>query len=432
MKNAEEIVSEIRDIAQEGKLRGLAAASFEDVRDAFFKYLYLESEEPVRALMAAVVANRFTDADPVWFFFIAPPSSAKTELLMALDKVPGTYIFSQLTTKTLLSGHQGKGASLLHRVGNGTIFIQKDFTSILSMRNEDRGEIMAQLREVYDGLLVRTFGMANREGKWEGKVGFISGCTLEIENAMMSGSKLGDRFLYYRLPDGDGRKVIDRVTQNSRGGSSGMRASLKETVAGYLEHLHIPALPPDLPAPVLMALRELCIFAVKMRTPVEREQYGSKRMILAVYQHESPARLYKELLTFAGALAVIRGGVWSDEDWTLLSSVVVNSVPSRRFRPVEALYELGVPMLTSALADHLQMPKTTLNYTMEELMSAGIATRRDVPVPGAVEDGEDKKSTYEYVLTDEIRAMLAFRKSLAGIIPPVPAPVLPATEESMF
>ena len=50
----------------------------------FDKWLILKDRTPIYAMLGAIAAN-LLPGDPVWLGLIAPPSSAKTELLNAIS-----------------------------------------------------------------------------------------------------------------------------------------------------------------------------------------------------------------------------------------------------------------------------------------------------------------------------------------------------------
>ena len=122
-----------------------------------------QAGRPVYAMLGTVAAN-LLPGDPVWLGLVAPPSSAKTELLNALTGLPFVVSASTLTLASLLSGtpkrQQAAGAKggLLRQVGNPGLLCLKDFTSTLTMRPENKAEVLAALREIYDGKWTRHLG----------------------------------------------------------------------------------------------------------------------------------------------------------------------------------------------------------------------------------------------------------------------------------
>ena len=122
-------------IRQQSTIEG--TASIEDVFRTYKKWLHSEHDRPdaITIAFAVCMANRL-EGDPVWLFFVGPPGSMKSELLMSLSDHTTVYATTSLTTKTLISGaptFSAKDPSLIPQL-NGKILICKDFTSILTMQ----------------------------------------------------------------------------------------------------------------------------------------------------------------------------------------------------------------------------------------------------------------------------------------------------------
>lgn len=394
-----------KDLLKAGKFLEEPQCTFEEVVEAFNRLLHLTDDWTVRVSLAAVIANRLADADPVWLLLVAPSASAKTEFVMALSKVEGTYLMSQVTPNTFLSGMTGtkNDPSLLSRLGSQVILLQKDFTTVLSMRQDNRGEILAQLREIFDGRFVREFGTGQTKS-WEGRLGFISGVTLEIEQAIMTGSRLGDRFLYFRLPPVDDRDAMKKAGKNLFSGA-GLREEVQRKVAGYLSHLQIPEQPPELPERLLEACRSLCAAIVRARAPVIRDQFGSKDIVDVPIQ-EGPARFYKEITSMCHALAIMRGGKWDWNDYPIAVKLAFDAVPRRRVRLLDALLASDGWSRTADLALAVSLPTRTTHFVLDELECCGLAERRK-------KDGGN--SPDEWRVTFASRELAAFRKSPDGL-----------------
>ena len=123
------------------------------LKEVVKKYLLLDDYSIVEVIIATILANSFP-TDALWLLIIGASSSAKTELLSAINEMPQTFFISDLTKNTLISGK--KDSSLLPHL-NGKIMIFKDFTTILSKKPDDLKIIMSQLREIYDGKFSKGF-----------------------------------------------------------------------------------------------------------------------------------------------------------------------------------------------------------------------------------------------------------------------------------
>src|SRR5262249_61325196 len=84
-----------------------SAYSIDDAIKVFEKWLILRDRTPIYALLGTVAANQLP-GDPVWLGLVAPPSSAKTELLNAVAQLPHMVPTATLTLASLLSGTSEK------------------------------------------------------------------------------------------------------------------------------------------------------------------------------------------------------------------------------------------------------------------------------------------------------------------------------------
>src|SRR5262249_60735063 len=93
-----------------------------EVIAAFDKWLVLYDHTPIYAVLGTIAAN-LLPGDPVWLGIIAPPSSAKTEILNSVSHLQFTEAVATLTPAALLSGTPKKQrdktakGGLLHKIG---------------------------------------------------------------------------------------------------------------------------------------------------------------------------------------------------------------------------------------------------------------------------------------------------------------------------
>jgi 5S rRNA maturation endonuclease (ribonuclease M5) len=376
-------------VAQAPEWKPAPTVSYDELRATFGRWLYLPDDTPLRFILCAVIANKLP-GDPFWAFLVAPSGSAKTELLNAITGLDFVKPLDMITTNTFLSGKQRKdpNASLLLRVPNGTIFVMRDFTSVLEMHTERRAEIFAQLRKIYDGHLTKYTGEGGESAElhWEGKVGLIAGVTPAIEGYRAFANTLGERFLYYYLPVSDRNEAARRALSN-RENLRAMREELRQAVKGFLESLNIPD-HVELPQAMQAWIVHVADFVSVARTGVSRDHYSSTREILDLPDPEVPTRLAQQLGALACAHAVLCGRACvSQDDLDLVAQVALACIPTRRRLIIKTLVEAQAAMETSAVAEMLDLPTATVRRDLEELTALKLAKRIKV--------GEGKADLWE-------------------------------------
>jgi hypothetical protein len=351
-------------------------------KTAFF---LLEDIGPVHVVLGTVAANRL-EGEPVWSGVIGLPSSAKTEVLNSLSRLPDVEPVGVLTMPGLLSGtpkaqkDAGAKGGLLRKVGAFGILTLKDFGSVLSMRQEARAELLAALREIYDGRWVRILGTdGGRTLKWEGKIGLIFCATQAFDDERAPIAALGDRFIVCRLaPPSSGQ--LRKALAHSGASLKTMRDELASAVAGLFV-----AVKDREPRPIddaeITRLENVVALAVRLRGHVQRDRYT--RDIENVHDPEGPSRLGLALERLLAGLDVI--GLDREAAMKLVEEVALASTPPLRLLAFTLLSD--EPQTTREIATAIKLSTTTGRRTLEDLMAHGLAKRER----GKKEDGEEKQ-----------------------------------------
>ena len=266
--------------------------TIEETLEVFQRWLKLPNWTPVYAVLGTIAAN-ILPGDPVWLGIIGPPSSAKTEILNSTSMLPRVVQAATLTPAGLLSGTPKKQydkyakGGLLRQIGDFGIIALKDFGSILSMRPDAKAEILAALRELYDGAWTRHLGTdGGRTLAWPGKVALLFGATGVIDSHYGVIGAMGDRFLFSRLAPVD-KGQFERALKHVGNATTQMRKELAETVA-RLFAARRPE-PRKINPDEIERIDHDHHLVVRLRGAVERDRY--RREIEAVYGAEGTARI---------------------------------------------------------------------------------------------------------------------------------------------
>jgi hypothetical protein len=349
---------EVPDVEPFEPAEGLA-----DVHDTFTRLLLLPDTAVLDVALATIAHHRRGTGEPVWPLLVSPPSGGKTEIIRALSGAPEVYPLSSLTAQTLVSG-MGKGKSLLPRLDDmgKSILTLKDFTTVLELQRDARSEILAQLRELYDGSFRKEFGTG--EGvEWEGRLGFLAGVTPVIDTRHAATAILGERFSYLRLTQPPRKQLADRILAESVSETE-MRVELKDAVARFFAGLVLGE-PPEMDDETrawLIGLGDLVSFA---RSAVQRESYTHE--ILVVPEPEANPRLLKQLAGMYQALLMI--GSPQAEARRIVVKVARDSAPVARVAVLRTMADEDGPLSTSELANRVALPTATAARVADDLVA---------------------------------------------------------------
>lgn len=346
-------------------------ATLDDTVAVFRRWLHLPEPEALLAVLGAVAANRLP-GDPVWLLLVGSPASGKSEILQSIGSLADVYPAATLTEAGLLSGtpkrEKDKGATggLLKTIGDYGIILAKDFGSVLSLHHDSRAQVLAALREVYDGSWTRVLGSdGGKTLHWEGKVGLIAGCTPTIDRHSAVMGAMGERFVLLRLPGADAHEQAAMSLKHASLGEQ-MRSELGSAVTALFDGQ--TAQPAERSEQDKQRLVNLAVLVVRCRSAVERDGYS--REIELIPEPEAPARLVIVLdHLLAGLLSL---GADPDTAWKVVQTAALDSIPALRRTVMERLVETGTEQTTANVAEAVGYPKQTTERTLEDLVAHGV------------------------------------------------------------
>jgi Bifunctional DNA primase/polymerase, N-terminal len=372
-------------------IKGLPVSCAE-AEEVYGKWLHDPDPVPTRIVLAAYAANMALEGDPVWIMLVGGSGIGKTERIMPVATMPRVVMASTLTGEAaLLSAspkrERAKNATggVLRQIGDHGVLVVKDFTSVLSMSRDRRGEVVGALREIYDGRWDRYYGTDGGQVlSWEGKCGFIAGCTTAIDSAHSVLAAMGTRFLFVRLPEADLDKIARSALAHT-GKEAEMRAELARVTTGLLHHLQAPH---ELHEGVQTWLVPLANLASQARSPVERDSRGEIELVLDA---EAPTRIVKQLGQLWRACGML--GLDEAHSWAAVRRAGLDSIPKLRRAVITHLGACqGNWQPTTAIAHAVRHPSRTTRRALEDLVAHGLADRND-------EAFGDQRVTYSWALS---------------------------------
>jgi hypothetical protein len=359
-----------------------APVSCEDVYKVFQKHLHIPDTALLDVIFGTVLANRLP-GDPLWMFIVAPPGATKTEPLLAFTGANCIEILSTLTPHTLISGTNfgaGGDPSLIPKLDK-LVLIIKDFTTILTLPEQERDEIFGILRDAYDGECSKPFGNGIFR-KYKSKFGIIAAVTPIIELFTEDHAALGERFLRWRnyVPKGlAARRVYIQKAIDNVGKEIEMRAELVE-IAHKTIHADYTDLTPSVPDEIQDRIICLAQLVAILRGTVNREKY-TKEVTFKPFI-ELGTRLSKQLYKLALGVGMFHQcKECGDNEYDIVVSVARCSVPHRLLEALSYVYSQGETGATTMdVVKDVGLPVSTCQMLMENLCLLGATYKKSDPV----------------------------------------------------
>jgi hypothetical protein len=327
----------------------------------------------------AVAASTWLDGDPPWLLVVSGSGAAKTETIMPLAEA-GAVVVSTLSGEAgLLSGTSEKEKTgdstggLLREIGERGLLVIKDFTSVLSMHRDTRAIVLAALREIYDGRWSRNVGTdGGRTLMWSGRLVLIGAVTSAWDSAYAATAAMGDRFVLVRVDSTESRRAAGLQALRNINHETVMRRELGEAVGNLLATVD-PSTAAVLTDDEMVTLLDLADVVTRARTAVERDFNGN---VIMAHAPEMPTRFVKQLGQ------VVRGGIALGMAREHAMSVAVrcagDSMPPLRLHTLTDVS--GHPLsTTSEVVKRLQLPRKTVDRTLQELHLLGLLVVDDEP-----------------------------------------------------
>ena len=357
----------------EDKSVDVEACTLDEAHAVFRRWLGADYDtDALDAVLAAAAVERL-DGDPLWLLLISGSGNAKTETVIALVGIGATVTSTISSPGALLSATSKKERTadatggLLRRVGEHGVLVIKDVTSILSMSRELRGEVLAAVREVYDGFWARNVGTdGGRTLEWSGRLVVVGAVTTAWDTAHAVISSMGDRFVLVRMDSTTGRAAAGRQAIGNTGAEVQMRAELADAVAAVMAGMDTTSLAvTEEETEVLLAAADLVTLA---RTGVEYDYRGD---VIDAHAPEMPTRFAKQLAQ------VVRGGAALGMDRGRALQLAIrcarDSMPPLR---LEILDDVAAhPQSTTAdVRKRIGKPRATVDRQLQALNMLGVLT----------------------------------------------------------
>lgn len=330
------------------------------------KHFYHPDLEALRVVFAAVHAH-YAGGDPCWLFVIGPAGSGKTSIAInCISALPDVQVTSDLTPRSFIAGKAAKSNSTLLNK-KSVIIAFKDFTTMISKREESQREIVAILREIYDGQMSYRTSEAHR--KWDGKATVIAAVTPAIERSWSIHRDLGERFGQVRWQNTKRPTEAARMARAQLGHERDVAAMMRAMTVDLFQS--VGKEPAELPEVYGSQIDAAATMIANLRRNVVRDS-SAGRPIIDVSQPEEPTRLAKGLATIAGHHAALFSREEVEEyDMRTAMRSALDTIPATRLAIIQNIPG-EIPIAAREIREMTGILKNAIHWHTDELEALGV------------------------------------------------------------
>lgn len=313
-----------------------ALSRFEALKEHLEHWYFQPDLQSLLITLAVGVSHFVPDADPVWLFVMGPSGGGKSTInIRAASALPQTHAVSDLSENSILSGYHANAKKktatigLLVDVGASGIVLMKDFTTLLSKRDDERKKIIAALREIHDGHFDRTLGNVGKIS-WDGKVTIIAATTQSLEGCWAVLRDMGERFIQVRTLRTDGVAVAQTAIKQI-GHEKAIAAKTVKLAKQFIDYESLRFNGNSFKWDERFnQIKYLAEYVAHCRAPTHHP--NNKIEAVKVGETEAPSRLMKAFGQIAHAYALMFRREVGEEELTAVRRVALDSVQTSRAR----------------------------------------------------------------------------------------------------
>lgn len=349
------------------------AGTLEELHTEYKKLLYIEDTRRIDVGLA-VALSRKNRSVPLWLFFVGPSGDLKTEQLSALDDEDKVQYLSRITSKTLINGYKDKEKypDLAPQLDNKLMII-KDMAPLLKLHPVEKGEVWAQLRELYDGSIGAASGMGMNVRYEDLYITLLAGSTPAIDGQILIHQDLGTRELIYRTTGSKLKKKLMEKCMDNEEYLERIRKRLKKITTEFIKNTKIKE--KNIPQKVKDELMEIAMYISYMRATAEIDSYTNEvRTDVSV---EEPTRLIMQLKRLFVCLMSLKENYAEKKALDIIWRIAKSSAFQTRKKVLTYLVN-NEEQSTSQIAKALHMGKSVITRDLGILWNMGLVARRDV------------------------------------------------------
>ena len=345
--------------------------SIELLHELYRKLYKINTTDLLDLILSIYISHHMEKFNPLWLFIVGPSSAGKTMNTDILKELPAIYPLSRVTPRTFISGNPGTKDGIEDM--NNKVILISDFGQFLSLRSEDKQQLWAQLREVYDGELYQEYGTGKKVKIKDIHISMIVNATNAIDNQITLFQQLGTREIMYRVE----KEELPPVELTLDTDGPDIKKQMGEAIRSFFEQDRFKSIIfPDAPETIKKEIIELSKFVSCFRASAPVDSFTGELRGEVVPEH--PIRLAKTLLKTFRSLAILDNNRSPEQILKTIIRVAFSSANKNRITIFKIfLSEPDKSLNISQISRSSKLGKKTVNTELKVLHALGIMNYRE-------------------------------------------------------
>jgi hypothetical protein len=359
------------------RLKQSTNPTLQDLYLVYKKWLYIEDTKRIDIVLATYL-TQYLEGTPIWLLLVGNSGDGKTEQIMALEECENFKILHKFTARTLVSGM--KDVPDLAPELNGQVVVIPDMAQILQLSPQDKAEVWAQLRDLYDGFAGVASGTGKRASYKDLRVTLMGCSTPKIDSQILVHQDLGTREMIYRTEDIENEFELMRMAMSNESQEKKMKRELRDITKNFMKDKRVVLR--ELTAEEVLELENLALFIAQSRATAEYDSYTDELRNF-VYP-ERPTRVIKQLKRIYLALLSLEENYATGRAFTILWHLAKSCAFPIRISIFEHFIREFINdsqtrvYSTSKIANTLLIGKRTAKRELSILWNMGILKKTEV------------------------------------------------------
>jgi hypothetical protein len=358
--------------------RWFLLTTLQDVHTIIKKWLYISDDTLIDVILATYLTHtKF--GTPVWIFIVDQSGETKTELLRPLSGLPGVILLSDVTVKGMSSGKSESNDLFTQlKQKKDAVLLIYDVATLTSKRADEKNEIWAKFRDLFDGNLGKITGNFSKDGH-DFHVTMLGGATTNFRSQYIISNQLGTReLLYTPFQRSDYmQKKLDKAMENDDYEEQ-MRKEIQETVHSFMkDRTLIPKI--KISDDTNIFLNQQVQRLRLLRATAEIDYYSS--MVKGEISIETPTRAKKQLKRLIEGLRSLDRDYPKEKIYQIITRMVNSSGNQLRKEIMDQFEKNPAQELNiSQISDIVRSNKKLVSIELEFLWKLEWLNRTVIPV----------------------------------------------------